>query len=137
MSLTRSEFLRSVGVGVGAAFVGAKTGFAGGDGNCGMLEEMSKETFSANLGSKFRLLDKTSPAVIDAELVEVSDGGSSSHLEQFSLLFRGPVEPRLTQQIYCVEHPVMGEFELFLVPVGADETSTSYEAVFSRTRRSE
>ncbi len=132
MSLTRSEFLRSVGVSAGAAFLGVRRGFASGDGNRGMLEEMSKEAFSANLRTEFRLLDKTSPIVIDVELVEVREGASSSKVEQFSLLFHGPAEPRLSQQTYRVEHPVMGDFELFLVPVGADEAGTSYEAIFSR-----
>jgi hypothetical protein len=35
------------------------------------------------------------------------------------------------QQIYQVEHPTLGSFELFLVPVGPDEQGMCYEAVFN------
>jgi hypothetical protein len=36
--------------------------------------------------------------------------------------------------VYGVEHDRLGTFDLFLVPVGADETGVSYEAVFNRLK---
>ena len=49
----------------------------------------------------------------------------------FSLLFKGPPEPQLTQGMHDLghaEHPLAG---LFLVPVGRDDDGFTYEAVFS------
>jgi hypothetical protein len=31
-----------------------------------------------------------------------------------------------------MKHEAIGDFELFLVPIGRDETGTFYEAVFNR-----
>ncbi len=49
----------------------------------------------------------------------------------FTLLFRGPAEPVLAQQSFQVSHPRLGQFPLFLVPVGADQAGVRYEAVFN------
>jgi hypothetical protein len=60
-----------------------------------------------------------------AELPSSSrDGGS------FRLLFRGPFEPILAQAIYPFE---AGDFasEIFIVPVGRDDSGTEYEAIFN------
>jgi hypothetical protein len=57
----------------------------------------------------------------------------STARESFSLLFEGPVEPMLEQKIYPFSHPVLGAFDLFIVPVGPDPTTRRflYEAVFN------
>ena len=55
--------------------------------------------------------------------------------ESFALIFRGPRELPLQQKIYTLRHPVMGEVEIFLVPVGrlrAEDAGRDYEAVFNR-----
>ncbi|MHC4695587.1 MAG: DUF6916 family protein [Planctomycetota bacterium] len=147
--MTRAEFLRTVAVGAGAAIPGM-TAFGAQDGehsggaavdasrlspmesNRLMAEKLTKEAFSNCLHSKFRILDKSSPTVIEAELVEVHEGRSSAQHEQFSVLFAGPCEPCLPQRTYEVEHAAMGSFDLFLVPIGADQDGTRYEAVFNR-----
>jgi hypothetical protein len=51
---------------------------------------------------------------------------------QFSLLFRGPRQPALDQGTYRVEHPAIGAFALFLVPVGESADARHYEAIFNR-----
>jgi hypothetical protein len=50
----------------------------------------------------------------------------------FSALFRGPTEPALEQATYALDHFELGEFTLFLVPISADDTGRTYEAVFNR-----
>ncbi len=147
MAMTRGEFLRSLAVGAGAA-LSSMTPVRAGDGSPStevdvsrlsdaervqrMVERLSKETFLKNLNSTFRVLDKTSPTVVEARLVEVNEGRSNEQVEQFSLIFRGPPEPCLAQQTYELQHSAMGTFDLFLVPVGADADGMTYEAVFSR-----
>ena len=49
----------------------------------------------------------------------------------FSLMFRGPVQPELTQGMHDLENPGQSMRGIFLVPVGRNEESCSYEAVFS------
>jgi hypothetical protein len=49
----------------------------------------------------------------------------------FSLRFRGPGVPALSQAIHRLVHGEMGELEIFLVPIASDADATTYEAVFS------
>ena len=75
---------------------------------------------------------------MDVNLIEVevrklpaAAGQPPRSREPFSLLFRGPLDVVLPQRIYPLEHPDMGRFELFLVPIGPDAEGMRYEAVFS------
>jgi hypothetical protein len=49
----------------------------------------------------------------------------------FSLLLRAPASVGIAQGIYAVQHPRLGRLEIFMVPVGADERTVQYEAVFN------
>lgn len=49
----------------------------------------------------------------------------------FSLLFRAESDLRLLQDTYPMRHAVLGEFTMFLVPVGQDRRGSYYEAVFN------
>ena len=53
--------------------------------------------------------------------------------EKFSLVFAGSHAHRLAQETYTFEHPRLGRFEMFIVPVGSlDPAVHKYEAVFNR-----
>lgn len=69
---------------------------------------------------------------VELTLTHASDLGSSPRQERFSILFRGPAAPAFGQGLYRMSHEVMGEFDLFLVPVGRAQDGVSYEAVFNR-----
>ena len=51
--------------------------------------------------------------------------------EPFTLTFRGPPPLRLPQGIYKMSNATIGEMEIFLVQIAADETSSTFEAVFN------
>ena len=51
--------------------------------------------------------------------------------EPFSVIFLGPGGLRLPQAIYKLNHPKLGEMEIFLVQIAADRDSSSFEAVFN------
>lgn len=68
---------------------------------------------------------------LQLELTSATDH-SNAQLEQFSLIFTGPVSPCLPQRLYELSHSQMGNVELFLVPIGPDKTGMGYEAAFSR-----
>lgn len=96
-----------------------------------MIERITKEMFTESLKTKFRIKTETTVPV-ELELAELAEGVSSPRNEQFSLIFHGPQSPFLPQDMYQVENEKLGEFELFLVPVGAAPNGFQYEAVFNR-----
>ena len=92
-----------------------------------MLETFTAETFKPLLHERF-VLDAGDRRV-DLELVDVTESAApgANRNAQFSIVFSGPPEPSLPQAIYGLEHPELGAFELFLVPIAAGR----YEAVFT------
>jgi hypothetical protein len=92
-----------------------------------VLETFTAETFKPLLHERFALVDGDSR--VDLELVEVTESAApgAERRTQFSIVFSGPADPILPQAIYRLEHPELGAFELFLVPIAAG----SYEAVFT------
>ena len=51
--------------------------------------------------------------------------------DPFTLTFHGPPPLRLPQGIYKMSNATVGEMEIFLVQIAADETSSTFEAVFN------
>jgi hypothetical protein len=51
--------------------------------------------------------------------------------QPFNLLFRGPLKPLLPQRTYRLANELLGELELFLVPLGPEGGEQRYEAVFN------
>jgi hypothetical protein len=102
------------------------------------LDDLTLATFASLLHGRFRA-DLGTGEPLALELVEAVDlGGHSAtasprpgERSPFSIVFRGPREPVLSQRTYRVEHERLGAFELFLVPVGRDESGMRYEAVFA------
>src|SRR5436190_8381033 len=96
-----------------------------------MQAVLEHEEFVKHLNTKFRIrVNETE--VAEAELTEVSEHLLSPRQERFAIVFRVPNETFLGQGQRSIEHDQMGEFTLFLVPIGRDEQGTYYEAVFNR-----
>ena len=54
-------------------------------------------------------------------------------LEMFTLVFEGPLEKSIPQNLYSFDHVSMGTFELFMVPVHSKNTAVRrYEIAFNR-----
>jgi hypothetical protein len=98
-----------------------------------MLETINAADFLPNLNNEFRIyFDPALPS--PAELIEVSEINSSSTdggRKSFSIVFRGAKEKVWPQGMYKIEHPRLGELQLFLVPIGPDNEGMCYEAVFN------
>jgi hypothetical protein len=92
------------------------------------LESFTADVFTSRLHERFGL-DVDGREQFDLQLIEVTELGSTTpgRRTQFSLVFRGPPQPLLPQRIYRLEHPELGAFELFLVPIAP----ATYEAVFT------
>lgn len=64
-------------------------------------------------------------------LLDVSRLNSPSpRVQPFALIFTSRTH-QLTQAIFRVAHPALGEFDLFLVPLQPDARGPIYEAVFN------
>ena len=98
-----------------------------------MPAALTEQEFSQHLHSKFQV--KLADRELQLELVEVkgypSGPNEQGGMERFSVFFDGPVDIKLPQHVYQLDHERMGEFEIFLVPVSGDATSYRYEAVFN------
>lgn len=97
-----------------------------------MLQDLTYDTFEKHLNQTFQV--KSEAAAVKAELIECRKlpPAHSRSREPFSILFRGPAEPVLPQQVYQVENDAAGAVEIFLVPIGPGEDGGMlYEAVFA------
>jgi len=97
------------------------------------LDRIPLSAFEAAVRSRFQVaLDDARS--ITLELAEVSRPRTApeARFESFALVFTGPREPALPQQIFRLEHEHIGAFDLFLVPIACDAAGMKYEAVFNR-----
>lgn len=96
-----------------------------------MAAILEHEEFARHLNTKFRVrVNETE--FVQAELTEVSEHLLTPGQERFAIVFRISNETFLGQGQREIEHEQMGDFSLFLVPIGRDEQGTYYEAVFNR-----
>jgi uncharacterized protein DUF6916 len=95
---------------------------------------LTEKEFSQHLNTKFRV-NVDAPQPIELELVEVKGYHNKAEeqggMERFSVFFSGPADVQLRQRTYPLVHEQMGEFDIFLVPIGRSEQGFRYEAVFN------
>ena len=95
------------------------------------LDKLLYEVFKENKSTVFDVV--LQPKIkVKLKLSEVSEQTVSANYEMFSLIFHGPSEQFLPQAIYNFRHSKIGEFEMFIVPVGRDQDGFQYQAVFNR-----
>ena len=96
------------------------------------LAKVQCAEFAACVNQDFEIV--TSAGSLVLQLFEARPVGSLHSLakrEPFALTFRGPAELRLPQGIYKMSNAQLGEMEIFLVQIAADQTSSTFEAVFN------
>jgi hypothetical protein len=69
---------------------------------------------------------------VDFELVKVEVKNSSPGQEEFSLIFRGPLDLPIAQGLFQLEHEKLGTEDIFLVPINKDSEGVYFEAAFNR-----
>ena len=97
-----------------------------------MLGELKHEEFAKHVNTKFRVVETEEP--FEIELIEVSEPKTGGSQEDFSLYFQSGKDKFLPQKLYDLEHETLGRGSIFLVPIGADDESIRYEAVFNRMK---
>ena len=96
-----------------------------------MADPLTHEALANNLNSKFTVCLENDQS-FDLELIELSEHKLSSVQERFSFILFGPNDKFLGQGVRHLQHSILGELDLFLVPIGQNERGTSYEVVFNR-----
>lgn len=97
-----------------------------------MLQNFHQDTFAAHLNGKFTV-NLDAGIQVELELIRITQPSFiPAGTECFSLVFRGPMQPALPQRTYPVQHPELGSFQLFMVPVGIENEGLLYESVFNR-----
>ena len=96
-----------------------------------MLESLTCDSFAKHLQQSFEIEAGSQNLALELIEAKALGAGAEGERQSFSLLFRGPAEPLLEQQIYKMSHAEMGALELFEVPVGQEEAGTLYEVVFT------
>lgn len=100
-------------------------------------QTLKRSTFEPHVNGTFVLhVEALRPTEVKLASVRDLPGAAGAALQdpegQFSLLFRGPRQPAIDQGTYRLEHPAVGSFVLFLVPVGESADARHYEAIFNR-----
>lgn len=85
--------------------------------------------FAQHIGSEFALAAPTGTLALT--LASADRHTAPRGYESFTLLFRGPSDRYLPQATYRLGHAVLGQLDLFLVPVRQDAQGFDYEAVFN------
>ena len=101
-----------------------------------MLEQLTSEHFAPHLHQLFKL--GSDQQTFEAELVEVSTLSferpavpGAERAQAFSIVFAGPQDPVQSQGICSIQHPELGELQVFLVPIGPGGNGMMYEAIFA------
>ena len=93
------------------------------------MTNLDLDSFSGAVGESFEVAGEGSALslmLIEAEPISgaARDGGA------FRLLFRGPFEPILPQATHRLKRDGAA-VDIFLVPIGQEESGTRYEAIFN------
>ena len=95
---------------------------------------LSQQAFSDHLDTAFTVMIEGDQTVT-LTLTEVRSLGTRPTgdltIESFSLIFEGPTSPMLAQSSFEFVHDQMGEFFIFIVPLGPRQGVMIYEAVFN------
>ena len=100
------------------------------------LASLTYQSFAPLVGDTFEV--RTTPgAVVELVLVDAAEGNLAGGAgqdgpprTQFSIVFHGDVGTPIAQGTYSFSHKGLGEFALFIVPIGVDADGMQYEAVF-------
>lgn len=95
------------------------------------IKTLSQAEFTPHLNTKFKI-HTDALGVVEAELIDIT-GKKLENQESFSLIFSTAKDKIFDQKIYKIDHPEMGELELFMVPVTSNKKDEMhYQVIFSR-----
>ena len=95
------------------------------------MSDLTVEDFELCRGDVFHV--PAGPAQLEFTLARIERLGPPrpGGRTPFSLIFRGPKLPVLSQAIYRFAHPRFESLDMFIVPVGPDMDAMQYQAIFT------
>jgi len=143
MTVSRGTFLKVLGAAMVGVRVDARAVLASAAGTTILSEppradgrfrllDADAGRFQPHLDTSFdvRTAEGTRARLVLAKVVECP---LTRNVAQFSLIFHAPAGTTVPQGTHAVHHQVLGDFDLFIVPIGAaDVRRTVYQACFSR-----
>ena len=94
------------------------------------MPEFRQAMFEGHLDTEFQVMEDAK-VICTLRLAELNAQTRTPKQETFSLLFLGPLDVFLGQGTRRVRHNALGEFEIFLVPIGKGNAGFQFEAVFN------
>jgi hypothetical protein len=95
------------------------------------LAKVQCAEFAACVNQDFEIATSGAPLILQLFEARPREAQPGITREPFTLTFRGAPELRLPQGIYKMSNGALGEMEIFLVQIAADQTSSTFEAVFN------
>jgi hypothetical protein len=95
------------------------------------LAKVQCADFTPCVNQDFEIATNGDPLVLQLFAARSHETQPGMTREPFTLTFRGPPPLRLPQGVYRMSNATIGEVEIFLVQIAADETSSTFEAVFN------
>lgn len=90
--------------------------------------------FLEQVNTAFRIPFPVPHESMEISLLEANER-SDEFFTSYNLLFQGPDSVQLEQAMYALEHPILGEVVLFLVPVKRTPQGIQYEAVINQCKQ--
>jgi hypothetical protein len=93
---------------------------------------LTQSLFDDRVGQTW-VLDEPNAPPVDFTLTEVTSlrNYGNTARQPFSLSFASRGEFVLAQRIYALRHATLGPMSIFLVPIGREGDTTTYQAVFN------
>jgi hypothetical protein len=95
------------------------------------LAKVQCADFAACVNQDFEIAIGGGPLILQLFEARPREAQPGMTRDPFTLTFRGPPPLRLPQGIYKMSNATIGEMEIFLVQIAADETGSTFEAVFN------
>jgi hypothetical protein len=89
------------------------------------------EQFAACLNQDFQIVFSDGTLAVRLSGATARTAPEGAMRDPFTLTFRGPSPLRLPQGIYRMENAQLGEMEIFLVQIAADQNGSTFEAIFN------
>jgi hypothetical protein len=95
--------------------------------------QYSFEDFDACRDQSFLLREGDHSESLQLTEVEkiASTQTAAGDISAFSIVLRSNNAEVLPQQIYHLSNATLGDMQIFIVPIGVDDTGVRYEAIFS------
>jgi hypothetical protein len=97
-----------------------------------MLDKLTIDDFKDRVGETFTATAGEGQALnLTLTSADGLQAGPDAERTPFSLKFRDEAPDHVPQQTVAIQHPEMGSFDLFVVPLGPGPDGMRYEAIFT------